>query len=39
MPNIAAVLITEFTGALSRAILDIAALGFLDLGVQIPSEE
>ncbi|VEA73538.1 Peptide transport system permease protein sapC [Serratia rubidaea] len=30
-PNIAAVLVTEFTRALSMAILDIAALGFLDL--------
>ena len=30
MPNIAAVLVTEFTRALSMAILDIAALGFLD---------
>ncbi|HGE8374442.1 TPA: putrescine export ABC transporter permease SapC [Serratia marcescens] len=39
MPNIAAVLVTEFTRALSMAILDIAALGFLDLGAQLPSPE
>lgn len=39
MPNITAVLITEFTRALSMAILDIAALGFLDLGAQLPSPE
>ncbi|CDG47602.1 putrescine export ABC transporter permease SapC [Serratia symbiotica] len=39
MPNIAAVLVTEFTRALSMAILDIAALGFLDLGAQLPSAE
>ncbi|CNE92100.1 putrescine export ABC transporter permease SapC [Yersinia nurmii] len=38
-PNIAAVLVTEFTRALSMAILDIAALGFLDLGAQLPSPE
>ena len=34
-----ALLITEFTRALSMAILDIAALGFLDLGAQLPSPE
>lgn len=39
MPNIAGVLTTEFTRALSIAILDIAALGFLDLGAQLPSPE
>ena len=35
MPNITA----EITRALSMAILDIAALGFLDLGAQLPSPE
>ncbi len=30
---------TEITRALSMAILDIAALGFLDLGAQLPSPE
>lgn len=39
LPNIVAVLATEFTRALSMAILDIAALGFLDLGAQLPSPE
>ncbi|WP_127958304.1 putrescine export ABC transporter permease SapC [Serratia microhaemolytica] len=39
MPNISAVLINEFTRALSMAILDLAALGFLDLGAQLPSAE
>ncbi|MEW7314911.1 putrescine export ABC transporter permease SapC [Buttiauxella gaviniae] len=39
MPNTAATLITEVTRALSMAILDIAALGFLDLGAQLPSPE
>lgn len=39
LPNIAAVLVTEITRALSIAILDIAALGFLDLGAQFPSTE
>ncbi|EGY29919.1 ABC-type antimicrobial peptide transport system, permease component [Candidatus Regiella insecticola 5.15] len=39
LPNIAAVLATEFTRALSIAILDIAALGFLNLGAQLPSSE
>lgn len=38
-PNILALLVTEFTRALSMAILDIAALGFLDLGAQLPSPE
>ena len=35
----AAGLVTEITRALSMAILDIAALGFLDLGAQLPSPE
>ncbi|TKI08100.1 putrescine export ABC transporter permease SapC [Martelella alba] len=39
LPNIASVLAAEFTRALSMAILDIAALGFLDLGAQLPSPE
>ena len=39
MPNITAGLVTEITRALSMAILDIAALGFLDLGAQLPSPE
>ena len=39
MPNIAAGMVTEITRALSMAILDIAALGFLDLGAQLPSPE
>lgn len=39
MPNTAASLVTEITRALSMAILDIAALGFLDLGAQLPSPE
>lgn len=38
-PNILALMVTEFTRALSMAILDIAALGFLDLGAQLPSPE
>lgn len=38
-PNILALLVSEFTRALSVAILDIAALGFLDLGAQLPSPE
>ncbi|WP_342220889.1 putrescine export ABC transporter permease SapC [Candidatus Fukatsuia endosymbiont of Tuberolachnus salignus] len=38
-PNIVAILVTEFTRALSIAILDIAALGFLNLGAQLPSSE
>lgn len=36
LPNITAGLVTEITRALSMAILDIAALGFLDLGAQLP---
>ncbi|ADP12673.1 MULTISPECIES: putrescine export ABC transporter permease SapC [Erwinia] len=39
LPNILALLVTELTRALSIAILDIAALGFLDLGAQLPSPE
>jgi cationic peptide transport system permease protein len=39
LPNIASGLVTEITRALSMAILDIAALGFLDLGAQLPSPE
>lgn len=39
MPNTASTLVTEITRALSMAILDIAALGFLDLGAQLPSPE
>jgi cationic peptide transport system permease protein len=39
LPNILPLLITEITRALSMAILDIAALGFLDLGAQLPSPE
>ncbi|KAB8313637.1 peptide ABC transporter permease SapC [Erwinia endophytica] len=38
-PNILSLLVSEFTRALSMAILDIAALGFLDLGAQLPSPE
>lgn len=39
LPNILPQLISEITRALSMAILDIAALGFLDLGAQLPSPE
>lgn len=39
LPNITPILVTELTRALSIAILDIAALGFLDLGAQLPSSE
>ncbi|WP_407332728.1 putrescine export ABC transporter permease SapC [Enterovibrio sp. 27052020O] len=39
LPNILVVLNTEFTRAVSVAILDIAALGFLGLGAQAPSPE
>lgn len=39
LPNISAVTVTELTRALSIAILDIAALGFLELGAQLPSLE
>lgn len=37
LPNITSGLVTEITRALSMAITDIAALGFLDLGAQLPS--
>ena len=39
MPNIWEVLIIQVTMAISAAILDIAALGFLGLGAQAPSAE
>lgn len=39
LPNTAPQLVSEITRALSMAILDIAALGFLDLGAQLPSSE
>jgi len=39
LPNIAAVVVGELTRALSMAVLDIAALGFLNLGAQLPSPE
>lgn len=39
LPNITAVIVSELTRALSIAILDIAALGFLNLGAQLPSPE
>ncbi|MDR0805832.1 MAG: peptide ABC transporter permease SapC [Enterobacteriaceae bacterium] len=39
LPNIAPVLVSEFTRSLSMAIMDIAALGFLNLGAQFPSPE
>ncbi|MDR0219286.1 MAG: peptide ABC transporter permease SapC [Enterobacteriaceae bacterium] len=38
-PNITAVVVSELTRAFSIAILDIAALGFLNLGAQLPSPE
>lgn len=38
-PNITSVLVMQTTFALSTAILDIAALGFLGLGVQAPAPE
>ncbi|CDG21250.1 Peptide transport system permease protein sapC [Xenorhabdus poinarii G6] len=38
-PNITAAIVSELTRALSIAILDIAALGFLNLGAQLPSPE
>src|SRR5690554_1158297 len=38
-PNIVSVLVVSFTLALSAAILDIAALGFLGLGAQAPAPE
>ncbi|MDX1301985.1 putrescine export ABC transporter permease SapC [Photobacterium sp.] len=39
LPNILTVVTTELTRAISIAILDIAALGFLGLGAQAPSSE
>lgn len=39
LPNVLPLLVSEFTRSLSIAILDIAALGFLDLGAQLPSPE
>ncbi len=39
LPNVLVVIATEFTLALSIAILDITALGFLGLGAQAPSTE
>lgn len=39
LPNIAPPLIVQTTHALSTAILDIAALGFLGLGAQSPTPE
>ncbi len=38
-PNILAVIAAEFTMAMTIAILDITALGFLGLGAQAPSTE
>ncbi|EAR53517.1 putative peptide ABC transporter, permease protein [Photobacterium sp. SKA34] len=38
-PNILSTIITEMTRAISIAILDIAALGFLGLGAQTPQPE
>ncbi|WP_029685528.1 putrescine export ABC transporter permease SapC [Tatumella saanichensis] len=38
-PNVLPVLVSEFTRGFSMAILDIAALGFLGLGAQLPSPE
>jgi ABC-type antimicrobial peptide transport system, permease component len=38
-PNITSVVVMQVTFALSTAILDIAALGFLGLGVQAPAPE
>ncbi|MGF1910660.1 peptide ABC transporter permease SapC [Vibrio kasasachensis] len=39
LPNVLVIFATEFTLALSIAILDITALGFLGLGAQAPSAE
>ncbi|MCG7496107.1 peptide ABC transporter permease SapC [Vibrio sp. Of7-15] len=39
LPNILTVIVAEITQAISVAILDIAALGFLGLGAQAPSPE
>ncbi|MBW8190376.1 ABC transporter permease subunit [Neiella marina] len=39
LPNIAEPLIIRFTAALSSAVMDLAALGFLNLGAQAPAPE
>ncbi|MGB7995912.1 MAG: ABC transporter permease subunit, partial [Photobacterium halotolerans] len=39
LPNIQPVIISELTRAISIAMIDIAALGFLGLGAQSPSPE
>ena len=39
LPNILALIVAEFTMAVTVAILDITALGFLGLGAQAPSTE
>ncbi|NIY83831.1 putrescine export ABC transporter permease SapC [Vibrio hepatarius] len=39
LPNVLVVIAAEITSALSLAILDITALGFLGLGAQAPSTE
>ncbi|MBD1390318.1 ABC transporter permease subunit [Neiella sp. HB171785] len=39
LPNIAEPLIIRFTAAISSAIMDLAALGFLSLGAQAPAPE
>ncbi|CAH0533778.1 Peptide transport system permease protein SapC [Vibrio stylophorae] len=39
LPNVLPVIVQELTRAISIAILDIAALGFLGLGAQAPSPE
>lgn len=39
LPNIVDTMVSEFTRSFSIAILDIVALGFLDLGAQLPSSE
>jgi cationic peptide transport system permease protein len=39
LPNVLPLLVSEFTRALTLAILDIAALGFLGLGAQQPTAE
>lgn len=39
LPNVLVVLTTEMTRAISVAILDVAALGFLGLGAQPPAPE
>ncbi|MGB2079147.1 MAG: ABC transporter permease subunit [Vibrio sp.] len=39
LPNLSNIIVYELTVAISIAILDISALGFLGLGAQIPSPE